>query len=95
MPAKGAAKKVEKGLDEFNISLKNSVVPCIAGGAAVMTKFGKIIPCKHQLCYAHGIHLAVSDVLYGKNATVISVVASEEMQNEDSPDLSTKQKILK
>ena len=37
-----------------------------------MIKFGKSIPCEHQLCYAHGIHLAACDALYGKNATVIS-----------------------
>ena len=56
----------------------------------VMVKFGEsIIPCEHQLCYAHVIHLAVCDVLYGKNATVISATASEEIRDEDdSPYLS-------
>ena len=54
-----------------------------------MIKFGKSIPCEHQLCYAHGIQLAVCDVLYGNNVTVISATASEEMRDEDdSPYLS-------
>ena len=55
----------------------------------VMVKFGKSIPCEHQLRYAHGIHLAVCDVLYGNNATVISATTSEEMRDEeDSPYLN-------
>ena len=58
-------------------------------GSAVMVKFGKYIPCEHQLCYAHGIHLAVCDALNGKHAILISATASEEMRDEDdSPYLS-------
>ena len=49
----------------------------------VMVKFGKSIPCEHQLCYTDGIHLSVCDVLYGNNATVIAATASEEMRYED------------
>ena len=33
---------------------------------SVMTKMGKLLPIIHQLCHAHGIHLAVCDVLYKK-----------------------------
>lgn len=33
-----------------------------------MVKFGKLLSCEHQLCYAHAIHLAVVDVLYKKRA---------------------------
>ena len=52
----------------------------------MLIKFGKFIPCEHQLCYAHGMHLAVCD---GKNATLISATVSEEMRDEDvSPYLS-------
>ena len=54
-----------------------------------MVKFRKSIPCEHQLCYAHGIHLAACDALYGKNVTVISATASEKMRDaDDSPYLS-------
>ena len=48
-----------------------------------MVKFGKSVPCELQLCYAHGIHLAACDALNGKNVTVISVTASEEMRDEE------------
>ena len=82
-PAEVAAEIVERRLDEFNVSLEKHVVACVTDGAAVMVKFGKSIPCEHQLCYAHGIHLAVCDVLYGKNATAISATESEEIRDED------------
>ena len=75
-------------MDEFNVSLEKHVVACVTDGTAVMVKFRKSIPWEHQLCYVHGIHLAVCDVLYGKNATVISATESEEMRDqEDSPYL--------
>ena len=50
-----AAEIVERRLDELNVSLEKHVV-CVTDGAAVLVKFGKFIPCEHQLCYAHGIH---------------------------------------
>ena len=83
-----AAEIVERRLDEFNVSLEKHVV-CVTGGAAVMVKFGKFIPCEHQLCHTHVIHLAACDALYEKNVTVISATASEEMRDDDdSPYLS-------
>ena len=80
------AEIVERRSHEFNVSLENHVV-CVTDGAAVMVKFGKSIPCEHQLCYAHGIHLAACDVMYGKNVTVGSATAYEEMRDEDDSPL--------
>ncbi|CAH0731006.1 unnamed protein product, partial [Brenthis ino] len=36
-------------------------------GASVMVKVGKLMNCYQQLCFAHGLQLAVIDVLYKKN----------------------------
>src|SRR5207237_5476051 len=33
---------------------------------SVMVKFGHLSPAEHQLCFAHGVQLAVNDVLYAK-----------------------------
>ena len=66
--------------NNLNVSLEKHVV-CVTDGAAVMVKFWKFIPCEHQLCYAHGIHLAACDTLYFFNA--ISATASEETRDED------------
>ena len=49
---------------EFGLDLEKHVVACVTDGASVMVKFGKIIDCDHQLCYAHGIHLAVCDGIH-------------------------------
>ena len=63
MPAEKAVETVQNKLLEFGLNLEKHVVACVTNGASVMVKFGKIIYCDHQLCYAHGIHFAVCDVL--------------------------------
>ena len=88
-PAEVAAEIVERRLDEFNVSLEEHVMACVTDGTAVIVNFEMPITCEHQLYYALGIHMAVCDALYEKNATVISATASEEMRDEDdSPYLS-------
>ena len=64
MPAEKAVAVVKKKLDEFGIDLDSGVVAATTDGASVMVKYGKSILPIHQLCLAHGIHLAVCDVLY-------------------------------
>ena len=88
MPAIVVTVIVVKKLDGFKVSLKNYVVAWATDNAAIMPKFGKIIPCKHQHCYAHSILLAAYDELYKKN-TIISSIASKEMKDEKNfPDAS-------
>ena len=64
MPAEKAVTVVKKKLDEFGIDLDSDVVAATTDGDSVMVKFGKSILPIHQLYLAHGIHLAVCDVLY-------------------------------
>ena len=71
MPAETAVEAVQNKLSEFGLDLEKHVVACVTDGASVMVKFGKIIDWDHQLCYAHGIHLAVCDVLYHKTDTAL------------------------
>ena len=71
MPAEKAVEAVQNKFSEFGLDLEKHVVTCETYGASVLVKFGKIIDCDHQLCYAHGIHLAVCDVLYRKTDTVV------------------------
>ena len=42
------------------------IVAATTEGASVMKSFGRMICCVHQLCFAHGYHLAVTDFLYAK-----------------------------
>ena len=57
---------VEIRLRDFELSF-SEIIGCTTDGAAVMVKFGKLIPSYHQLCYNHGIHLSILDVLYKKS----------------------------
>ena len=66
MTSEKIVEEVENKLTEFDLSLKRHIVASVTDGASVMVKFGRIIECEHQLCFAHAIHLAVCDVLYKK-----------------------------
>jgi len=57
-------------------------------GAAVMTKVGLLVKCHQQLCYAHGIQLAVQDVLYSNNAfqEISTSFEYEEEINSDNEE---------
>ena len=84
----GAAKilqLLEKQLADFGITnMQISVVSIVSGGASVMKKLGKISQLNHQLCYAHGVHLAVCDVLF-KNRSVTHI-AGEDYDYNDNQD---------
>ena len=85
MPAEKAVEAVQNKLSEFGLEVEKHVVACVTDGACAMVKFGKIIDCDQQLCYAHGIHLAVCDVLYRKMDTVVeapSAVSENANENE-------------
>ena len=45
---------------------------------------GKVLDLHHQLCIAHGIHLAVCDILYGNLD-----VQQDTMINDDTGNLSS------
>ena len=64
LPADVAAEKVEEKLREFGLQLESDIVATTTDGAAVMVAMGDELPTIHQLCMAHGIHLAVVAVLY-------------------------------
>ena len=59
-----AARMVTVKLSECGLSMKRHVVACTTDAASVMVAMGEKLPTLHQLCYAHGIHLAVVAVLY-------------------------------
>jgi len=40
------------------------IVATTTDGVSVMKSFGTLICCVHQLCFAHGYHLAVMDFFY-------------------------------
>ena len=71
---------------EFQIK-ESDIVAATTDGAAVMVKFGHLSPFIHQLCYNHGIHLAVTDVIYKHNENIESESELSEGFSSDSDDL--------
>lgn len=53
-------------LDEYGLELKRDIISITTDAATVMTCLGRNVGTHHQLCYAHGLHLAVTDNLFKK-----------------------------
>ena len=57
---------VEKKLEEFENDIKTDVISSTHDGTTVMVKYGRILGIMFQLCYNHGLHLSITDVLHKK-----------------------------
>jgi hypothetical protein len=68
MPADKCVTLLESRLSAFGLSLSDDIVCIVTDGASVMTKVGKLIKPAQQLCHAHGIQLAVLEVLYNSGS---------------------------
>ena len=67
MKAEKCITLLEKKLSDYGLSLSRDIVASTTDGASLMKKVGRTISADHQLCLAHGIHLAVTSVLYSRN----------------------------
>lgn len=85
VPATKCVEVVDTKLKEFGLSLKNDIVCITTDGAAVMKKVGTLISADQQLCFVHGIHLAVIKILY-KKSTAFENVANIENEVELESD---------
>ena len=70
MPAEKCILLLKRKLEAFGLNLHTDIVGICTDGASVMCKVGKLIDVQHQLCLAHGIHLAVHDVLYKRTHSI-------------------------
>lgn len=73
---------IQTKLQKFGISFSSDVFCLSTDGAAVMKKLGRISEKQQQLCIAHGIHLAVLEVIYQNDSPLVT--AEEEQPEEDS-----------
>ena len=65
---------------DFGIkNMQISVVSIVSGGTSVMKKLVKISQLNHLLCYAHGVHLAVCNVLFNTFASARHLVTLARM----------------
>ena len=60
------------------------IVAATTGGASVMKSFGRMICCVHQLCFARGYHLAVTDFLYARQNLFEGLEKERENNNTGS-----------
>ena len=82
MPAERCVELLQAKLAEFGLSLEKDIVCVCTDGASVMSKVGRLISAEHQLCYAHGVQLAVLDVLYKRKVTNVTVTAAATVTAE-------------
>ncbi|KAJ2937741.1 hypothetical protein O0L34_g19134 [Tuta absoluta] len=71
--------------------METDTIGMTTDGASVMVKVGKLLPLYQQLCHAHGVQLAVVDVLYKKkpHKEVEQAAPDENDECEDDEDLET------
>ena len=58
LPAEKAASDLKEKLNEYGLEEDHHIVANTTDGASLMTAMGKKFRAIHQLCHAHGIHLA-------------------------------------
>jgi len=85
MPAEKCVNIVDAKLKIYNISLDYDIVAITTDGASVMKKVGKIINADQQICLAHGIQLAILEVLYNRQ---IEQRYFEEIEKESEREVS-------
>ena len=62
--------------------MQTSVVSISSDCASVIKKLGKISHFYHQLCYVHGVHLSVCDVLH-KNRCATHILGDDYDYDDD------------
>ncbi|CAH2095899.1 unnamed protein product [Euphydryas editha] len=80
MSSESRVQLLKEKLSEFNLSLDNDVVGITTDGASVMKKVGRLIEPLQQLCYAHGVQLGITDVIYKNNAESNEEEEIEELE---------------
>ena len=66
--------------------MKRHNIASATNGASSMKKFGRLSGIEHQLCYDHGLHLAVCDVLYKKSNPLEAKRVESNSQLQDSDE---------
>ena len=88
IPAERVENLVKERLHEFCLKMEN-IVAATTDGASVMKSFGRMICCVHQLCFAHGYHLAVTDFLYARQNFFEGIEKERENNNTGSDSESS------
>lgn len=83
MTAETCLKVLEDRLAEYGLSLDEDIVCFVTDGSSTMIKIGKLVSPKQQLCLAHGIQLAVIDVIYKRHSIEKPSQKSDAYETDD------------
>ena len=83
MPVERVENLVNERLHEFSLKMED-IVAATTDGASVIKSFKRMICCVHQLCFAHGYHLAVTDFLYARQNLFEGLEKKRENNNTGS-----------
>jgi len=72
--------------DTKAISPGNEMRQSYVNDCKIMSKVGRLISAEDQLCYAHGVQLAVVNVLYKRNASFTSATSVTVSSKPDEGD---------
>jgi len=86
-PAEKILELVKEKLKSFNIIFNEDIVSTMSDGAAVMQKFGRLSSQFHQLCYNHGLHLAVMKVFYIEKGHAENVSSTEDLKSDNESEI--------
>ena len=86
LPGEKIVDLVENKLSDVNLSMKKHIITSVTDGASVMKKFGRLIGIEHHLCYAHGLHLPVYNILYKKSNPSEAKCIEGDSQLQDSDE---------
>lgn len=93
MPAQKCIQLLDEKLKEHGLNLNTDIVSIMTDGASVMTKVGKLLSVHQQLCMAHGIQLAVIDVLYKHSERRYEPEEVIDMENPSEGDSESESEI--
>ena len=77
---------ISQKLSEFGIEFEKDVISITTDGCSTMKKLGRIVPTFQQLCYAHGLQLAIQDVFYRNQSIRTESVDTSETDEQDEND---------
>jgi hypothetical protein len=82
---------LKKKLESYGLDMQRDIVVTTSDGASVMKKLGRLSAVNQQLCYNHGIHLAVVKVLYKKKNNTQSAenISDDEIEFEEPDEFET------
>ncbi|XP_017477378.1 PREDICTED: uncharacterized protein LOC108367302 [Rhagoletis zephyria] len=64
MTAEVCVEKLQERLLDFQLNLDQNIVAITTDGASTLIKVGRLREPYQQLCFAHGLQLAIIDALY-------------------------------